>query len=484
MSPSEIPSDYEELRENYIDIYGKYYKAQKELEWYRKQMFGTKSEKSPPPDPNQLSLIEEPVEPKNKEDNTQVNSFVRAKPGKKPLPKHLPRKQIIHQPQDVLGKEDQFIKIGEDIYEELNFIPAILEIIEHVYPKYKKKDLVDAPILQAPAAYRPIEKGRPGPGLLAHILISKYCDHLPLDRQEKMFKRQKIDIPKSTMVHWIEKICEPLALISEAVKRQVLGSGYVLSDDTSISVLDKSNPGSSHRGYLWDYGNLEQVFYDYTPTRSREGPERILKGYNGYLQTDGYQAYNETGKREDVVHLGCWAHVRRKFFEIKDKEPVHTDKILDLIQELFHIESLFKEGLLEQYIRQEKAEKIQAELWEIIKQKHRILLPSSQIGEAVTYALNQWPKLIEYQKNPILKIDNNFSERCIKTVVIGRKNWLFAGSHEGAKRSAIIYTLAESCKLQKINPWEYFNDILSRLGEYPMDIDSLTPMNWKKSRRA
>jgi len=161
MSPSEIPSDYEELKENYIDIYGKYYKVQKELEWYRKQMFGTKSEKSPPPDPNQLSLIEEPVEPKKEAEQTQVNSFVRAKPGKKPLPKHLPRKQVVHPPQEVLGKEDEYVKIGEDIYEELNFIPALFEIIEHVYPKYKKKDLVDAPILQAPAVYRPIEKGRP-----------------------------------------------------------------------------------------------------------------------------------------------------------------------------------------------------------------------------------------------------------------------------------------------------------------------------------
>jgi len=124
------------------------------------------------------------------------------------------------------------------------------------------------------------------------------------------------------MVHWIDKICEPLTMIGEAAKRQVLESGYVLSDDTLISVLDKSKPGSSHRGYLWTYGNLEQVFYEYTPTRSREGPERVLKDYKGYLQTDGYQVYNETGKRDSVIHLGCWAHVRREFFEIKDTEPV------------------------------------------------------------------------------------------------------------------------------------------------------------------
>jgi len=163
---------------------------------------------------------------------------------------------------------------------------------------------------------------------------------------------------------------------------------------------------------------------------------------------------------------------------------VHTEKVLELIQGLFRVEALFKDGTLKQVQRQDMAEKIQSELWELLKQKQKILLPSSFIGKAITYALNQWPKLIEYQKNPILKIDNNFSERCIKTVVIGRKNWLFAGSHEGAKRAALIYTLAESCKLQKINPWEYFNDILSRLGDYPMNIDSLTPMNWKKSRRA
>jgi transposase len=484
MVPSEIPTNYEELKDKYIGVVSKYLQVEQELEWYRRQFFGKKSEKLPPQNPDQLSLLDKSSETTLPEPPaTEVKNYTRAKPGKKPLPKNLPRKQVVHTPKEVVGKEDLFVKIGEDIYEELNYIPASIEIIEHIHPKYKRKNDIDAPILQAPAAYRPIEKGRPGPGLLAQVLVSKYCDHLPLDRQEKIFRRQSIDIPKSTMVHWIDKVCQSFQPIYEAHKKQILNSGYVLSDDTPISVLDKTKIKTSHQGYLWVYGDLQQVFYDYTPTRSREGPENILKDYKGYLQTDGYQGYNTQSRDVNINHLGCWAHVRRKLFELKDKEPIHTREILKLIQQLYVIESSFGEGKIDQEDRQKQAEKIQACIYGILEEKSNTLLPSSFIGKAINYGLNQWPKLIIYQTNPLLKIDNNFAERCIKTVVIGRKNWLFAGSHEGAKRSALIYSLAESCKLQKINPWEYFNDILSRLNEFPMDINSLTPMNWKINRR-
>jgi len=486
-APSSIPEDYQTLKEEYIGLASafnttesKVEKLEQELAWFRKQIFGTKSEKIHD-DPNQLSLGVEGKEeaPPSQAEVVEYRTVKRAKPGRRPLPKSLPRRQVVHMPDEVKGKEDKFEKIGEEITEELNFIPAKMEVIEHVYPKYRLKGGEDNPILQAPAAYRPIEKGRPGPGLLAHVLVSKYCDHLPLDRQEKMFKRQKLDIPKSTMVHWIKSCHELLTPIYEKMKEQILSGGYVLSDDTPIQVLDKTKPGKSHRGFLWTYGDLDQVVYDYTQGRSRDGPHAFLEDYSGFLQTDGYSAYNDIPTLGEIIRMGCWSHARRKFFEIKETEPELTKTPLELIGQLFAIDRLYWDGDMPFEERRDKAKEIQKKFKAWLDATIRNVLPASSIAGAINYGLNQWEKLVVYQDHPHLKIDNNFSERCIKSVVIGRKNWLFAGSHEGARRSATIYSLIESCKLQGHNPWEYLNDVLSRLDETPMKIEYLTPIGWK-----
>lgn len=495
MAPTIIPEDYQTLRKEYISNFealsstqDRLAKLEKELAWFRKQIFGTKSERLHP-DPNQLAMgdlsgngEEQEVAPKSIPE-PPAPQIKRAKPGKKPLPKDLPRRRVVHMPPEVVGHEEAFEKIGEEINEELNFIPSRMEIIEHVYPKYKPRGGGNGKILQSPAVSRPILQGRPGSGLLAHILISKFCDHLPLDRQVKIFKRQKIDIPKSTMVHWIAKSYEMLHPICLEMKNQILSGGYVLSDDTPIQVLDKNKPGTSHRGYLWTYGDLNQVVYDYTPGRSRDGPHDFLQNYSGFLQTDGYAAYNDIPTGGKITRIGCWAHARRKFFELKDTEPEITRVPLELIGNLFGIEKAFSDGSLDFEERKKTAGETQSRLKQWLDETIRKILPASSLAAAINYSLNQWDRLTVYQDHPNLKIDNNFSERCIKSVVIGRKNWLFAGSHEGARRTATIYSLVESCKLQGHDPWQYLNDMLSRQDEKGLKIKYLTPINWKSPER-
>jgi transposase len=488
---SQIPNDYDTLKKQYVNqaedlisTQTKVEKLEQQIAWFQRQFFGTKSEKRHP-DSNQLSFTDAESDgvDKSKEEFKQISEPVvkRSKPGKKSLPKNLPRRKIIHIPEEVKGHEDNYIKFGEDINEELNYIPAKIEIIEHVYPKYKLKEGVNNPIVQAPAISRPILKGRPGSGLLAHILVSKYSDHLPLDRQVKIFKRQNIDIPKSTMVLWITRCHEALTSITLKMKEQILSDGYVLSDDTPIQVLDKNKPGKSHKGFMWTYGDLNQVLYDYTTNRSQEGPHNFLKGYSGYLQTDGYQAYNDILSDEGIIRMGCWAHARRKFYDLKDFEFELTKVPLDYIGDLFRIERNFFDGNISLEERINSAETVQKSLKTWLDTTYKTLLPASSIAKALKYSLNQWDKLTVYQYDKRLKIDNNFSERCIKSVVIGRKNWMFAGSHEGARRSATIYSIVESCKLLQINPWEYLNDVLSRLDE-KVSIEKLTPMGWKRQQ--
>ena len=221
------------------------------------------------------------------------------------------------------------------------------------------------------------------------------------------------------MAHWVAKCSELLAPIYLKMKQQVLESGYVLSDDTSLQVLDKNIRKKSHKGYIWTYGNLEQVVYDYTTGRNREGPNNFLKNYKGYLQTDGYAAYNDLSSSKDIVQLGCWAHARRKFFELKDVEPQLTEYPLDVIGEMYKVEKNFGSGVISFEERKTKAEELQKSFEKWLKKTYPTLLPASSIAKACKYSLNQWDKLTQYHKNESLQIDNNFSERCIKSVVIG-----------------------------------------------------------------
>ena len=272
----------------------------------------------------------------------------------------------------------------------------------------------------------------------------------------------------------------------EALKKEVLASDYLHADETPIKVLDKDKKGETHRGYFWVYHNSLQdmVFFDYQPGRSREGPSELLKDFRGHLQTDGYAAYNIFDTQKDITLLHCMAHARRKFVEACSNDQVRADYVLDQIQQLYAIERKAAEEQLSEasilQLRQEEAIPILEPLGKWMQQAYTEVLPKSAIGMALAYSIQRWPRLMVYATNGKLNIDNNPVENCIRPVAVGRKNYLFAGSHEAAQRSAMLYSLMGTCKLHDINPFTWLKNVLERIPSHPINkIQELLPHNWK-----
>jgi len=492
---SVIPEGYEELRSEYIEVADRNITLEKEIDslkhqltWLKKQVFGAKNEAfhKAPDVQEDLFSVKKAQKPKTKEQKVSGHTRIikEAKPGKKPLPDSLPRRQTIH---DIENKAcdcgSELRVFSEDIHEELNYIPPQLEVIEHVYPKYSCPCCHDK-VYQAESNASPIEKGRPSASLLAHVNVSKYQDHLPLDRISHQFRRYDVDIADSTLNYWVKKSSLLLEPIYYAIKSSVLKSKYVLSDDTGIKVQNEGSPGKCHNGFVWVYGNLKEAFYQYTKGRSREGPKSILKDFKGILQTDGYAGYNEIVKSNDIVQVGCMAHVRRKFFELKDSNPDEIKPLLKMIAGLYEIERENQgDDKALALARTQQSSELFCSLEEMISSIEKRVLPSSNLGKAVHYALNQLPKIKMYLENPLTRLDNNFSERLIKPFVIGRKNWLFFSRHNTSKRHMILFSIIESCKLAGVNSYRYLTDVLSRIQDHPVKkVSELTPLNWKASQ--
>jgi hypothetical protein len=332
----------------------------------------------------------------------------------------------------------------------------------------------------------PIEKGRPGPGVLAYLITSKYCEHLPLYRLEQIFARHGLHIPRTTQWDWVRDSADLLEAIALAMKRLILASDKLHTDDTYIPIQDKSRT-QVREGYLWPYiDRAHNVYFDYTPTRSQEGPERMLKGYKGYIQADAFNGYDNLYGEGKATEVGCWGHARRKFDEAKQTEPLRANQMLALIAQLYVVEDQAQaehrdaEGV--KALRQQFSKPIlDDQIKPLLEAWSPEVLPKSPLGKAVTYALNQWEALNRYLENGILCIDNSLSERVIKLVALGRKNWLFSGSDEGARRAAILYSLIASCKLCQIDPFLYLRDVLERINTHPANrIDELTPPQWKE----
>jgi hypothetical protein len=269
------------------------------------------------------------------------------------------------------------------------------------------------------------------------------------------------------------------------MKLKVLQSAKIHTDDTAVPVQNKKRR-STYNGYLWTYiGDSGNVVFDFTPNRSREGPIRFLGDYQGYVQADAYSGYDEFFRKGDAVEVGCWAHTRRKFYDAKETDPLRAEHMLALIGELYAVERQAKEEeyLPEQLLnaRQTKSRDNLGRIKALLDVWVVEVLPKSPIGKAITYALNQWNALMRYIDDPILDIDNNVAERTLRRVVIGRKNWLFAGSEAGAERAAIIYSLVASCKMNALDPFAYFKDVLDRVSTHPASqIDELLPCNWQE----
>jgi transposase len=463
-----------------------------ELDQLKKMIFGSRQERFIPglsADPTQLSMglpVDQVMAPSllkaQKIEYTRVES-VPAKPvtthqGRMKLPDHLERKEILV---DVAGKEG-CREIGRDITEELEYEPGRLYVNRYIRPKYASAD--NQTILMAPLPERPLPKAIAGPGLLAQIIIDKYVDHLPLHRQQQRFSREKINIPYSTLTDWVSNTCGLITPLYEALKKQVLSSDYLHADETPIKVLDKDKKGETHRGYFWVYHNSlqDRVFFDYQPGRSREGPSELLKNFRGHLQTDGYAAYTIFDTQKDVTLLHCMAHARRKFVEARSNDQARADHALEQIGQLYAIERKAAEAQLTEadilQLRQEKAAPILEALGKWMQQVYTEVLPKSAIGMALAYSIQRWPRLMIYATNGKLNIDNNPVENSIRPVAIGRKNYLFAGSHEAAQRSAMLYSLMGTCKLHDLNPFNWLKNVLEIIPAHPINrIQELLPYN-------
>lgn len=473
------------------------------LQQLLRQRYGQKSEKV---DPNQLELFKgDLLDESDQEVKEEIDDPVRSstmdfeepdKPKKKrsgrtPLPKKLERKRIPHEPSPeelicpCCGEERK--RIGEEITEELEYIPARLFVKEHVRGKYACKKCQEGVVI-ADLPARPIEKGRPGAGLLAHVAISKYGDHLPLYRQEKIFRREGVDISRSTLGDWIGWTADLLEPIVKETGRGLLEKTLIQSDDTPVRVLDRKKKGKCHTGRLWSYCiPYGEVVFDFTMDRSRAGPSRFLSGFEGYLQADGYSGYNEALRDNELKHIGCMAHVRRKFHAALSEAPKHAGNILSLIQILYRQErELRDKGATPAERVAERKEEIKPTLEaleELFVKLQKVALPQSELGKAVKYALNQWPSIKRYVEVGEAEIDNNSCENTIRGVAVGRKNWLFCGSESGGKRAAILYSLIESCKRLDVEPFAYLKDVIERVSSHPMSrIRELTPRGWKKAR--
>jgi|SRR6266545_154650 len=472
-----------------------------QLEQLQKIIFGSKHERFVPTDESKTNLqltldlnadtiaqckITEATKVEYIRTKTQVTeNKPKAHPGRMKLPEHLRRDTIILQPDtDTAGLK----KIGEEVTEVLDYIPGELYVKQYIRLKYVQPlNEISNTVITASLPGRLMEKCMAGEGLLAQIVVDKYVDHLPMHRQLQRFQRAGVTIAQSTISDWMKNVLLMLIALYELHKKQVLSSSYLHADETTIKVLDEMKKGKTHLGYYWVYHNSTQkiVFFDYNKGRGRESPGEVLKEYKGYLQTDGYAVYDDFDKEPQITLLHCMAHARRKFVEALGNDKARAEHALNLFQQLYAIERKIKDeeltddALLE--LRQQQAVPVLKALKEWMTEEYQKVLPKSPIGKAIAYCLPRWEKLSIYTTDAILQIDNNPVENAIRPVALGRKNYLFAGSHEAAQRAAMIYSLFATCRTHNINPYEWLKDVLERMHLYTTsNIAELLPQNWIK----
>jgi transposase len=439
--------------------------------------------------PQQLDLgFEQAAEPVAQEVEKETITYQRSKkahPGRDKLPEDIPTEDIIIEPEEDTTDME---RIGEEITETIDYRPGLLIKRRYIRPKYARKEaLQEQPgVLIAELPERPIPKGIAEPGLLAHLFVSKYIDHLPFYRQTKIFKRQHDwDIHKATINSWFVACCTLMEPLYEALFKQVMQTDYLQADESPIKVLDADKKGSSHQGYMWVYRNPLNglVLFDYRKGRGMHGPKERLENYEGYLQCDGYKVYKRIAKKQQGIKLlSCLAHIRRYFFKAKHNHPELANYAMAQIQQLYAIERQCRNDAVQHdkrlEVRQEEAKPIFEELLEWVNTQHKNNLRKEPIGKALNYANNQLPLLKAYLKDGRIEIDNNLIENAIRPLALGRKNYLFAGSHDGARRAAMMYSFFASCKTMDINPWEWMKDTLEKISSHPVnDIEALLPNN-------
>ena len=446
-----------------------------QLELRLEELEANRSEKEPnPPEPTPIPAASTPTP---------------AKPTRRALPDHLPRETRRYEPKETVCPQCQgeLRRLGEDVAEVLEYVPASFRVIRHVRTKLSctKCDC----IVQAEAPSRPIERGLAGPGLLAHVLVSKYADHLPLYRQSEIYARQDVELERSTLADWVggaSKILDPLV---ETLRRYVMAAGKLHADDTPVPVLSPGN-GRTKTGRLWTYvrddrpaGNAAApaVWFTYSPDRKGEHPERHLKKFRGTLQADAYAGFNQLYQDGRIQQAACWAHVRRHFYDL---EQAHASPVareaLARIGALYGIEEQIRGKPPDERraVRQAQSKPLLDSLRQWFEATLTKLSRKSDTTAAIRYALSRWDALTRFVDDGHIEMDNNAAERSLRGVALGRKNYLFAGSDAGGERAAAIYSLIGSAKLNDIDPEAYLREVLTRIADHPISrITELLPWN-------
>lgn len=465
----------------------------------RRLQFGRKSEKVQR-EIEQLELQLEDLEASSAEKREQTEKtlapavaavFAEAvrRPARRPLPDHLPREVEIHEPEEkgCPACGSSLSRLGEDVSEILEYVPARFKVIRHVRPKLSctKCDV----IVQAEAPARPVARGLAGPGLLAHVLVSKYADHQPLYRQSEIYAREGVELERSTLADWVGAASELLRPLYEALRQHVMNARKLHADDTPVPVLTPGQ-GRTKQGRLWTYVRDDRpagdrtapaVWFAYSPDRKGEHPQRHLANFKGTLQADAYAGFNRLYDRGHIQEAACWAHVRRKFFDLQEAHAsAVATEALERMAALYGIEREIRgrppEERQRERDRRSRPLLISLQAW--FKTSLAKLSRKSETAVAIHYALGRWPALVRYCDDGLLEMDNNAAERALRAVALGRKNYLFAGSDAGGERAAVIYSLLGSAKLNGLDPEAYLSSVLRRIAEHPINrIGELLPWN-------
>lgn len=480
-------------KKEYDKTISDYEKLKFELAELKRLIFGSKSERFvAASDDNQLNMFcsETPSEQQKPEQKHTI-TYQREKSKKEKkqavrtvISSHLPRVEETIEPDHII---EGSVKIGEEITELLEITPATIYVRRIIRPKYALPKEQGIIIAELPSL--PIPKGNAGASLLAFISVSKFVDHLPLYRIRKILKRQELDVSPSTISGWCGKTADLLSLLYDELKKTfLLDANYLQADESPIKVQDKNKKKALHQGYMWVYRNpiKRLVIFEYHKGRGLNAPLEFFENFHGTLQTDGYTVYPALAKvNSDITLLGCMAHARRYFEKALDNDPLRAEHVLLLMQELYAMERKVKERkssveVIKRY-RLMCALPILEEIEVYLKQEINLVLPKSAIGKAIAYTLNIYDNLKRYLYDGRFEIDNNMIENAIRPLAIGRKNYLFAGSHNAAQQYAMFYSFFASCKVNDINPFEWINDVIRRIPEYKANkLYELLPNNWGK----
>ena len=510
IDPNQLPQDADTLRKIVLDLAAQLDRAFAEQHKYenllRELLEVQRNRKSEQLSKEQLALFEVAWQARNPEDESaddedddddfgnnvpggqkSEQTPNRKRGGRQPLARHLIRERIVHDLAEAekhcngCGKDLRLI--AEETSERYDYIPASVRVIQDVCLKYA----CDCTVRTANKPAQPIEKSTAGASLLAQVIVAKWADHQPLHRQEKMFERHGIQISRKTMGGWMAQCAKLLDPLYQLMKKDVLGSKVIGTDDTSVKVLDRKLP-FARIGRIWPYvgdSHHPVIVYDYTPTRSRAGPAKFLEGYKGYLQADAYSVYDAFFQSErGMTEVGCWMHSRRYFLKALESDEQRMGPALHLIARLYAVEERAKALSLsaEQRfaLRQRVSARLLGKLHKYLLELQQEVLPKSPSGAAVRYALNQWEALTRFLEDGELEIDNGATERANRDIALGRGNWTFFGSDNGGKTAAVLRSFIASCKRCGIEPFAWFRDVLSRIPAHSITrLSELLPHNWK-----